>query len=119
MSLHRKRIGCGPEIDRESLEQQKFLQTYPKIAQCCEIIGHDNGAFHRDQDMTVWWRNTISSITKFSADLVAIEEQLANLTEENLELICIGENSESEEFLKALVLGELINDLLFEVFEVC
>lgn len=97
------------------LEIQRFKSIYPQIQKCIDNIGYDNGAFHRDQEPQQLYQKVWANITE--TDLTTIEQSLAKLNDEELDLICAGEHSEIDDFLNTLYNGKAISDLLCKIFD--
>lgn len=86
------------------------MEQYPTLTQAYLIVRHDMGAINRLEPTTVLPNYNSRPL------LEAAEQELKQLTPEELETFCIGENSEAAELLYKYNLV-ISNNLLNEWFD--
>lgn len=90
-----------------------FQGNFPKLWAAAWAIAHDNGAINRVEDSKeVILRMAEGAIKEQGANLVSAELFLANLSPEDFEELCIGEEGKVEA-------PEYVSDVLNAMFDRC
>lgn len=84
-------------LDINNIPITRMTQSYPFIAKACLLIALDNGRVNRQEPIGMWAGNFSHWLESFrptgptgvrEADLLAINEWIAGLTEEHLDVLC-------------------------------